>query len=182
LNIPDKKGEGDVISLGELLKKIKSSPWGLLLVVGLGVGIALTAIGGMFSDEESKNELAATESDGLTSVSKDSVDEYASYLEKRIKNLIEKMDGVTDADVMVTVDCSGELVLARDKTYVDGALAQSRYVFDENGTVTLKEILPYPRGVAVVCGGGSDPIVQSKIIDMLCSLFGIPANRVSVSG
>lgn len=168
--------------MGDILKKIKSSPWGLFLVIGLGVGIALTAIGGMYSGGESEKTVAEAEPSELTGVSQASVDEYVTNLEKRIKNLIEKMDGVSDVDVMVTVDCSGELVLARDQTYADGVLASSKYVIGEDGTVTLKEILPYPRGVAVVCNGGGDPIVQAKIIDMLCSLFGIPATRVSVSG
>ena len=168
--------------MAELLKKIKNSPLGLFLIIGLGVGIALTAIGGMYSGGDGENAPAEAEFFELTAVSQTSVDEYVSSLENRVKALIEKMDGVSNVDVMITVDCGGELVLARDQTYTDGQLTSSKYVLEEGGTVTLKEIQPYPRGVAVVCNGGGDPIIQAKIINMLCSLFGISATRVSVSG
>lgn len=37
-------------------------------------------------------------------------------------------------------------------------------------------------GAAVVCGGGDDPAIRLRITNMLCSLFGIGSDSVSVLG
>ena len=37
-------------------------------------------------------------------------------------------------------------------------------------------------GAAVVCSGGDDPVVQLKLTRLLCSLYGITSDSVSVIG
>ena len=61
----------------------------------------------------------------------------------------------------------------------------SEYVIydGENGDspLLINEKMPGVAGVAVVCSGGDNVLVQEKIISCVCALFNIPSSRVSVS-
>lgn len=63
----------------------------------------------------------------------------------------------------------------------------SEYVYDSGNysrstPLLLEEYPPKISGVAVVCVGGDNPGIQIKIIDLICSLYGISSSRVSVTG
>ena len=47
--------------------------------------------------------------------------------------------------------------------------------------LAIKIIYPKIRGVAVVCSGGDDPIVNSRIKSLVSALFDIGSNRISIA-
>lgn len=157
------------------LKKIKGLP---LLAFGLVLGLILIAAGNMgfgSSDKVENNEASAGKTEDL--------EEYRKELEKQLKDIIEKLDGASNVSVMVTFDQGSYAEYAQDGTYSGGTATSKKYVFnDKDEPITLKIVCPKVRGVAVVCGGGSNPVLAQKIISLLCALLDVNSSRVYVSG
>ncbi len=86
--------------------------------------------------------------------------EYKEELEKRLEKLCSEVDGVGKCTVMVTFS-RGE-----ENTYKGNQLTESKP--------------PRVLGVSVVCDGGDRSDVRARLSQMLCALFDIGANRVSV--
>lgn len=83
--------------------------------------------------------------------------------------------GGRDGRISVTSGCTAlEARLQSFCEQVGGVSGASVLVnLDSDGNV---------RGIAVVCSGGDDPVVQLKLTRLLCSLFGITSDAVSVIG
>ena len=107
--------------------------------------------------------LAAAKSDQKSEKTHDRVPSYAAkrMLEKELSELIGAMDGIEYVKVSLSLE-SG-----------------SQYVW-ENGKNTLI-LAGRVRGVAVVCTGGNDPVIQERVIGLVCALFDLPLRAVSVS-
>ena len=89
---------------------------------------------------------------------------------------------------MITLQNTKESVYAENKETSSDESSNSEnneYVIynSENGDspLLLKEEMPKVAGVAVVCTGGDNVLVQEKIIDCVCALFNISSSRVSVA-
>lgn len=68
-------------------------------------------------------------------------------VETRIRAICERISGVSEVTVMVTLDKEGDV-----------------------------------SGVAIVCSGGDEAGVRLKLTRMICSLFGIGSDSVSIIG
>lgn len=125
--------------------------------------------------------------------SAESVDsgDYAKYvnnLNSELTKTISSIDGVGECNVMITLQNTKESVYAENKETSSDESSNSEnneYVIynSENGDspLLLKEEMPKVAGVAVVCTGGDNVLVQEKIIDCVCALFNISSSRVSVA-
>ena len=130
------------------------------------------------------------------------MDQYEKDLEKRLKELLEKVDGVGAVEVMVTIKNTKEKVILTENPYnksflnetdAEGGSRVSQeeskdsntvYVTDDNGNTVpyvVNEIMPEIEGVAIVAKGGETPLVKEKIINVVKSLFDIEANKISIS-
>lgn len=161
-------------------KNNNSSRIKIIIAIGL-IGIVLIAMSDLFSSGESG---------GDTAKKAESVDctEYAQSLEGRLTDVISSIDGVGECKVMITLENSKESVYATDgetKTGENDASNKEEYVIydSENGEtpVLIKEYYPKIQGVTVVCSGGDNIVIKETVINTVTSLFGISANRVSVS-
>lgn len=107
--------------------------------------------------------------------------DYVDKLEADVEALLERVDGAGVVSVLITLESNSENVYAYDSN--DGS---REYLTIGSGssesTVLLRRMTPRLRGIAVVCSGGNDPIVQQKIISLLCALFDLPSTKVFVSG
>ncbi len=122
-------------------------------------------------------------------------------LEQQVYALVTSIDGVGRAKVMVTLDTSVEYVYAKEQksdTDVTKDISENgnaktsqkdkteeKYIFVD-GSVGKQPLLttekaPRVKGVVVVCEGGDDKLVQSRIIDAVTTAFDIGANRVCVT-
>lgn len=103
---------------------------------------------------------------------------YTSYLEDRIEELCESVEGINGATVLLTLDSSTEYVYGTD------ANADFLIVKDSDGEHAIKlcEIYPRIRGVAVVCTGGDSAAVREKVVKLLSASLGIPSNKIEVAG
>ena len=107
--------------------------------------------------------------------------DYASQLESRLQTLISQLSGAGSAQVMVTLQNGEENVYAADtETSADGAASRKHVLA---GGAALVETVETPRvlGVAVLCRGGEDPAVQSRVTALVQALTGVGANHVTVA-
>ena len=115
--------------------------------------------------------------------------------------MLEKMDGVGEVDVMITLKSSKELVVLKDEPYTQESLnevdnqggsrtsssasndEETVLVNDGNGNsepFVVKELAAQIEGVVVIAQGGSDGEVALDIVSAVEVLFGIPAHKVKV--
>ncbi len=83
----------------------------------------------------------------------------AATEEERLAALCNSVAGVSEARVMITYEA----------VYAASILGKS----SEGRKIC---------GIAVVCRGGADPMVQLRLHSMLESLYALPSTRISVSG
>ncbi len=159
--------------------KFKSIKSITLLIIGVIAGLLLIFIG----NTDSKN---AKINSPDTEKHLDMTDQYIKDLEVRLTQILSKMDGIGEVSVIITADSCIETVYAQNGRYDSGSLTEKEYVIiDSNGNdtpITVKLVYPKIRGVAIVCQGGSNPINQEKITNLVSSLFDIAQNQVYVSG
>lgn len=165
----------------EMKENIKKHKGALISVVGILVGVILMLSDGLLPNSEKHKE---TEKEGYYDVRF-----YTESLEQRIGALCTSIAGITEANILLTLDCSTEYVYAQNITESKGGENlnfTTDYVIvsnnEENNTVQLLEIYPKIRGIAVVCTGGDDIETKQKIIDLLSAALGIPSNRIKVAG
>lgn len=124
--------------------------------------------------------------------------DYSIYLEQRLSAILEKLEGVEDVSVMITLEESIESVPASNTTKtvettkeVD-AQGGTREVNREDTNIQvissgnkdsmmlLKEINPTVKGVIVVAKGAEDPFVLEKLYEAVKTVLGISGNKVQV--
>ena len=160
--------------------------------------IALLGIGGMLLILFSQ-----IGSDQKRTISHDTVEttvdmaDYEARLEERLLSIIQKMDGVGHAELMITMESGVEhLYVKEEKTSTDKTedtngesnKVQNKETAETNVTVLdgaeallRKELEPTVRGVVVICEGGDDIRVQQHVIDAVTAALNISSARVSVT-
>lgn len=108
--------------------------------------------------------------------------QYQDQLEQRLEKLISQLYGAGHTTVMVTLETGEETVYAVDTQTGTGELQQQEtHVLLQDGSALAETTyLPQIRGVAVLCEGGGDVRVASRITELLRSLLDLPSNRICV--
>ena len=91
----------------------------------------------------------------------DADEAYRLQLEERLTELLRRVEGVGDPEVMVTLE-RGE---------------EHRY----SGSKLLSSEPPRVLGVAVVCRGGGRDDLRAELTELLSALLGIGKHRIHVS-
>lgn len=146
----------------ETLKKQKGL---LLIIVGILLGIIL-----LFADTQTKSVSTSTKTTNPTT------SDYVDILEQKTEDLINKINGVSNANVMITLKNSGKQVFA-----LDSSETNKKHVIVDNGLVCTDELVPEIEGVAVVCNGGNNIVIKQKITELLCSLLGIYSSHIYIT-
>ena len=125
-------------------------------------------------------------------VDKLSTTEYCAYLEEKVTEIIECIDGAGKAKVMITLSETTVYIYAtndkntrKNNDASDDSTAQNDYVIierDNNDTgLLIKTIEPKVRGVAIVCEGGNNSTVQNQIYSAISAVLNISTSRISIS-
>jgi len=169
--------ETDRKKLFLLFEKLKEDKKTLLVILMSFIGIFLIFLSEMLSHEDSEA------ANSYTQINFEHRDE-----KEELKSIIEKIEGVGNAEVMITYEGSSETVYAYDKSEQsddsDIKNEQEHIILDKGNTeegLPVKEIYPRVTGVAVVCEGGGSPTVKNEITQMLKALYGISSNNISIS-
>ncbi|MEG2429343.1 MAG: hypothetical protein RSA99_03075 [Oscillospiraceae bacterium] len=124
---------------------------------------------------------------------KSSEQEYLLNLTKQIEEMVEKIDGVGNANVTITMKNGSEQVFAKDEIgNIDSNEEEKKeeyqqktiIVDDKNGQKTAlisKTLEPTVNGVCVVCDGGNNFDIQQKVIYSVKTALNIGTNKVYVT-
>lgn len=120
----------------------------IIYIIGL-LGIALIFISSFFG------------TDGDDSFHSGDISEYRSAEETRIEKMVESIEGVGDARVMITMENSAEQV------YLDKSV--------------VKEIEPTVRGVMIVCKGADSPSIKETVLESVTKALNISSDKVCIA-
>ncbi len=178
----DKKSES-LLSKINIFKKIKLSK---NISIAIAIVLSLITLLIFFSGFDG----------GKTSENKDttkytSTQEYTKDMEDKLKNLIESIEGVEKAEVMITFESSVELIISttkETKTVSSGSsettvIVETPVLVTEKGVtkpIVLQEKLPKPISVFVVARGADDAKVKLDIIGAIEVLFALPSSKIEV--
>lgn len=193
INIKDKLKNisGEKIK-GSLMHELGIGKIAIIIVCGIII------LAGSFFDGGSKSD---SSSDDVGSVEDNRLSEdealnimniYAARQEKKLKKLLESMDGVGDVNVMVTLASSEEKIALKDTERGESKGKNSSDVSEKNQNVIISNngdenpyvvsvTSPKIAGVAIVCEGADGGKKDSEIIDMVGALFGIESHKIKVT-
>lgn len=201
-----KGGSTDLeINIKDMLKNVskEKTKGSLMHEIGMGriiiiivCGIIILA-GSFFEGSGSKN----SSSDDVSSTSGNELGEdealnvmniYAKRQEKKLTKLLESMDGVGQAKVMVTLAESEEKVALKDTERGENKGKDSSDISEKSESVIVTDggdekpyvvsvTSPKIAGVAIVCEGADGGKKDSEIIDMVGALFGIESHKIKVT-
>lgn len=120
----------------------------IIYIIGL-LGIALIFISSFFDSDNSNSSFSSN------------IEDYRSTEETRIENMVESIEGVGDARVMITMENSAEQVYS-DKSVV-------------------KEIEPTVRGVMIVCKGADSPSIKETVLESVTKALNISSDKVCIA-
>ncbi len=91
------------------------------------------------------------------------VSSYAEKTEERLLEIVTQISGVGQAKIFLTMDNAGENVYLKNT---------------DKKTVSIE---PKVRGVVVVCEGGDDPLVVSRVMNAVTKALNISSDKVCVT-
>ena len=112
--------------------------------------------------------------------------------EEDLENILSKVSGVGNVDVMLTYSSSFEKRIAYEKnstknekkdgdnTIINETDSQTNVVLSSGEPFVLKEIYPEIKGVIVVADGADSILVKQNIIDAVTTALNIAPHKVCV--
>ncbi len=170
--------------LQELAARLKEkfSSTTLVLVLGL-VGMGLILLSEFLPENTGvtqSNPTAQTSAADSAVQSIADTQTYQAALEAQLANLLSQIDGVGQASVMITLAASEEIVYATDTQTSSDSAVKEHVLLDDGTALSEKTLYPEVVGVAVVCEGGDSASVEIKITNLVCALFNVSSNHISV--
>ena len=146
----------------------------LLLLGVAAVGVLLLLLGGL------SGESRAVEEAPVEPPVEEELVRYQSYLEGRVRELCEAVEGVERVTVAVTLESGFESVYATelhdgDEEYVilgSGSSAQA---------LLLTREAPGICGIGIICHGSTSPAVYDELTALVSAAFHTPTNRIRIS-
>lgn len=133
----------------EKIKKLKDDKNFIRIIYIIGiVAIALIFCSTFFDGEDE-------------AISPTTMDDYCESQEIRIKDMVESIEGVGKAKVMITMENSTEQVYTDD--------------------TKIKEIEPKVRGVLIICTGASDPVIKETVLESVTKTLNITSDKVCIT-
>ena len=160
-----------------------------LVIIGL-LGILLIAVSSLSGGKKTENEIKTP--------SEMSPEEYRISLEEDICKIVSQITGSNKVETVVTLDSGIRYSYAdtREETTSDKTdqNAKSSDIELKEGYITVKTAeggeqallitmqMPEIRGVAIVCEGGDNPIINEKIKNTGTAALNITSKRVYICG
>jgi len=178
----------------------------LLLIIG-GIGAALMLLNSFlpFKPVERNTEQETVQPDTSEAWTKNTssgsiFEAYENPIENRLKEILEQIVGVGKVDVLVTIDSTEEIVIARDaseseqitdetdrnggRRHITSVSKNGQIVLHEvsgdNKPIVTKTINPRIRGILIVASGAENLTVRKLITQAVERGVNIPVNRISV--
>lgn len=174
-------------------KKLKRSDW--LILVLAGILILIIAL-----PTDTKEKKQAEEAKENISKENNTMEASKDEIERKLEDILEKIDGARDVKVMITYQDSGTQVVEKDKNTSENSLEESdstggvrstkeqqlqeSTVYEEadagNTPFVSKELLPKVEGILIVASGGDNQKVKQNISEAVLALFQVEAHRIKI--
>lgn len=174
-------------------KKLKRSD--LLILVLAGILILIIAL-----PTDTKEKKQAEKSKENISKENNTMEASKDEIERKLEDILEKIDGAGDVKVMITYQDSGTQVVEKDKNTSENSLEESdstggvrstkeqqlqeSTVYEEadagNTPFVSKELLPKVEGILIVASGGDNQKVKQNISEAVLALFQVEAHRIKI--
>ena len=174
-------------------KKLKRSDW--LILVLAGILILIIAL-----PTDTKKKKQAEEAKENISKENNTMEASKDEIERKLEDILEKIDGAGDVKVMITYQDSGTQVVEKDKNTSENSLEESdstggvrstkeqqlqeSTVYEEadagNTPFVSKELLPKVEGILIVASGGDNQKVKQNISEAVLALFQVEAHRIKI--
>lgn len=181
------------------IKNQKKTTWNLIILILAGAVILLLS-NFILSDKQEPDKLLLNERGYESKVQNEfnQIEDEASILEAKLEQILEKIKGVGQVDVMITFEETSEKVPAFNTTQIvektDEKDAQGgiREITREDSTkqiilgnsnsslMVIKETKPKIRGVIVVAEGAEDLEIKEKLYSAVKTVLGVSGNRVEI--
>lgn len=153
-----------------------------ILLVGAVVGVLLIIIGNSeWGVERSEREQTST-------VENDPLSAYATQTEQKIAALCSGVAGVSNVQVIVTLEGDFTYVYATESesSQKEGVSeSHTTYVTVGSGaneqTVLLTRTYPRVSGIGIVCGGGGDARIRRELLALLQATYGISSTNIYIT-
>lgn len=173
------------LPLKDFISKLKIDKKTALFVV-IGFTAILIIFLSEFSNSVGEEKNVNVNTEEMSSVT------YCEYLEDKVEEIVESIEGAGEAKVMITLSETTEYIYAtndkdsrKNSENTDDSTFENDYVIIENNSndtgLLIKTIEPKVRGVAVVCEGGNDSTVQRQIYSAVSAVLNISTSRISIS-
>ena len=149
----------------ELMKKEKLV---VILLFGLLLMIAALPV------KEKKEQAGKEEVQERETIISDA--DWQEKMEKRLTQVLEKVEGVGDTEVFLTCSGTEKKVVEKDET-------ESVYEKDARGNQSpyvVQEQYPQVTGVLVAAKGGDNPVVVQNIREAVEALFQVEPHKIKV--
>lgn len=107
-------------------------------------------------------------------------DAYTLELESRLEEMLDKMEGVSEAKVMVTLDSGLEYRYSNAVEAGSGTLFPSASLSDGNALIAAVGS-PRIKGVCVVCRGAANDKTRLRITRLVSSTLNLPEHQIYVT-
>ena len=174
-------------------KKLKRSDW--LILVLAGILILIIAL-----PTDTKEKKQAEKSKENISKENNTLEASKDEIERKLEDILEKIDGAGDVKVMITYQDSGTQVVEKDKNTSENSLEESdstggvrstkeqqlqeSTVYEDadagNTPFVSKELLPKVEGILIVASGGDNQKVKQNISEAVLALFQVEAHRIKI--
>lgn len=105
-------------------------------------------------------------------------------LEKKLEGILERMDGVGEVSVMITLSDDGTRIVDKDTKETSESIEKTTVIYDDEDTsvpyVTSTD-KPTVSGVLVVAQGGGNPQVNNDISNAVSALFDVPMHKIKIA-
>lgn len=174
-------------------KKLKRSDW--LILVLAGILILIIAL-----PTDTKEKKQAEEAKENIPKENNTMEASKDEIERKLEDILEKINGAGDVKVMITYQDSGTQVVEKDKNTSENSLEESgstggvrstkeqqlqeSTVYEEadagNTPFVSKELLPKVEGILIVASGGDNQKVKQNISEAVLALFQVEAHRIKI--
>lgn len=195
----DKTAKWKNFSLKQIsLKNMKKDQLLILLLSGILLMVVVVPTGKKEDTKKTADTGSQKTGGEITGMNEES---YTAYLENRLSQILSKIEGAGEVDVMITLKSTSEKILNKDvesdqETVTEedsqGGTRQSSNVSKKESTVydggsqetgtpyVSKEISPQIEGVIVIADGGGSAVVKENISSAVQALFDIEPHKIRI--
>lgn len=164
--------------LWDKLKKIKHI--GLYLALFLAVvivGIYFTTLSNPKEENPSTNLDTNTQTFSSSS-------EYITWLENKLENVLGKVKGAGNVEIILTLDKGFEYVYATEEEIKElasgGSVTTTKVVLVNGQPVLEEEIFPSIKGIVVVSQGAQDVTVRLNLLSALQTVVNVDNSKITI--